>query len=103
MIRLKTSGSRWGLIRMLKIDNTKQFRKDIKRYENKKSIIQEVNAVIKSLRKGHRLDAKYLDHPLTGNWVNHRECHVKNDLILIYRTDDRYLYLERIGSHSELF
>lgn len=43
------------------------------------------------------------DHPLTGNWVSHRECHVKNDLLLIYKTNNEFLYLSRFGSHSELF
>jgi mRNA interferase YafQ len=40
---------------------------------------------------------------LVGSWKGHRDCHIKPDLILIYRkvgTDA--LELVRLGSHSEL-
>jgi mRNA interferase YafQ len=44
------------------------------------------------------------DHVLTGDWVDHRECHVRPDLLLIYRKPDLdTLQLVRLGSHSELF
>lgn len=44
------------------------------------------------------------DHALSGNWKNHRECHVKPDLLLIYQKRGKdLLYLVRLGSHSELF
>src|SRR5262249_22311819 len=43
------------------------------------------------------------DHPLIGGWAYHRDCHVKPDLILIYRKPDATtLELVRLGSHSEL-
>ena len=49
------------------------------------------------------LDQKYQDHPLSGQWSDHRDCHVKPDLILIYRkSEDHILQLVRLGSHSEL-
>ena len=46
----------------------------------------------------------YQDHPLSGNWNDHRDCHLKPDLVLIYRKPDKEtLQLVRLGSHSELF
>ena len=49
------------------------------------------------------LPSRNYDHPLTGDWVDHRDCHIKPDLILIYRKpDDDHLDLVRLGSHSEL-
>lgn len=46
---------------------------------------------------------RHFDHPLAGEWSDHRDCHIKSDLILIYRKpDDDHLDLVRIGSHSEL-
>ena len=43
------------------------------------------------------------DHPLIGEWKDHRDCHVKPDLVLIYRkADENTLDLVRLGSHSEL-
>ena len=44
-----------------------------------------------------------LDHALTGDWKDYRDCHVKPDLVLIYqKPDSATLRLVRLGSHSEL-
>jgi mRNA interferase YafQ len=41
---------------------------------------------------------------LSGDWAGCRECHVRPDLLLIYRKPDAdTLRLARLGSHSELF
>jgi mRNA interferase YafQ len=88
---------------MLKIDNTTQFKRDLKKYKNQLSIIKELDTVIKHLAKREPLEERFKDHPLIGNWKNCRECHVKNDVLLIYRIKDKVLLLERFGSHSELF
>jgi mRNA interferase YafQ len=50
------------------------------------------------------LAAKHHDHPLGGNWKAHWECHMKPDLLLVYKLPDQdTLRLVRMGSHSELF
>ena len=50
------------------------------------------------------LDGRCRDHALGGKWAGYRECHVKPDLLLIYRkVDGDILRLARLGSHSELF
>jgi len=44
--------------------------------------------------------------PETGGdkWGDHRECHLRPDLLLIYRKPNpETLQLVRLGSHSELF
>jgi mRNA interferase YafQ len=89
---------------MLKIKNTKQFKKDIKRYQDQKAFIKELNSIL-CLANLESLPERYKDHSLIGNWVNYRECHVKNDILLIYliNENDELLFLERLGSHSELF
>ena len=52
------------------------------------------------LAKDEPLPRRYFDHPLGGEWSDHRDCHIKPDLILIYRkAADASLEL---GSHSEL-
>ena len=44
-----------------------------------------------------------VDIQLSGNWNDHRDCHVRPDLVLIYRKpDNNTLELIRMGSHSEL-
>lgn len=53
------------------------------------------------------LPPEWLDHPLTGDWAGHRECHVGGDFLLIYRLDDSskcgLVVFVRCGTHSELF
>ena len=61
--------------------------------------------VITLLAMGETLPEKYKDHALTGNWSEHRECHIQPDWLLIYRIQDDVLVLtlSRTGSHSDLF
>jgi mRNA interferase YafQ len=60
--------------------------------------------VIEMLAQDAPLMEKHRDHALTGDYTNHRECHLKPDLLLIYKKpEDATLRLVRIGSHSELF
>ena len=49
------------------------------------------------------LESKYKDHQLRGNLKEFKECHIKPDLLLIYRIIDDVLVLSDIGSHSEIF
>lgn len=42
--------------------------------------------VVDTLCAGRALPAKYKDHSLTGNWENHRECHITPDWLLIYKS-----------------
>ncbi|HBK53325.1 MAG TPA: type II toxin-antitoxin system mRNA interferase toxin, RelE/StbE family, partial [Syntrophomonas wolfei] len=51
------------------------------------------------------LPQKYLDHPLTGNYAGHRECHITPDWLLIYKIEKDILILSltRTGTHSDLF
>jgi mRNA interferase YafQ len=89
---------------MLKLEYSTQFKKDFKKIA-KLPIpdVIEVGHVIKQLQLGETLPEKYIDHLLSGNWQNYRDCHVKPDLVLIYKVDSDALRLARIGSHSELF
>lgn len=91
------------MIQMLERKFSTRFKKDLKKYEHKKEIIKEFNEILKLLLSNTKLPEKYKDHDLSGNYVNYRECHVKPDVLLIYKTDEQLLYLYRIGSHSELF
>lgn len=49
------------------------------------------------------LAAEWLDHELTGDWADHRECHAKGDLLLIYKLAGDGVAFTRAGTHSELF
>jgi mRNA interferase YafQ len=59
--------------------------------------------VVDMLAGDKPLPRRNFDHPLTGEWNDHRDCHVRPDLVLIYRKpDNTSLELVRLGSHSEL-
>jgi len=49
------------------------------------------------------LDRKFLDHKLSGEKPPKRDCHVLNDLVLLYYVTDEHLLLYRLGTHSDLF
>lgn len=49
------------------------------------------------------LGPEWLDHPLKGNWCDHRECHIGGDFLLIYRIEDNVIIFVRTGTHATLF
>ncbi|MGL1930243.1 MAG: type II toxin-antitoxin system YafQ family toxin [Desulfotalea sp.] len=89
---------------MLRLEYSSRFKKDFKKVTRLSiSEIVEVGNVISMIQRGDSLTVHYKDHPLTGNWDNFRDCHIKPDLVLIYRVEENTLQLARIGSHSDLF
>ena len=91
---------------MRKINYTHKFKRDYKREKKSgqnRALDTNLMTVVKLLAADKPLLHRNYDHPLTGNWKDHRDCHIKPDLILIYRKpDDETLDLVRLGSHSEL-
>jgi mRNA interferase YafQ len=92
---------------MRRIERTGVFRNDFKlekrsRYRNQ---VEEVLSPAVSLLAADKgLPVRNRDHALSGDWQDYRECHLKPDLLLIYRKpDSEVLQLVRMGSHSELF
>ncbi len=84
----------------------KNYRRSLKRLNKVKNFdLERLNDVINILASGQELPRIYLDHALTGDWIGRRECHVQNDLLLIYKIDKGQLLLimVNIGSHAELF
>lgn len=86
---------------------TAQFKKDYKREakgQHRATLDADLLAAISLLADDRPLPEKFHDHALTGSYTNHRECHLRPDLLLIYKKpDDETLRLVRLGSHSELF
>ena len=87
----------------MNINYTTQFKKDYKRIKKQNKDLDKLRVIIEKLAAGKKLEPKYRDHQLSGNWKGHRDCHIEPDWILIYRIEDEGLILERTGSHSELF
>lgn len=91
---------------MRTISRTTRFKKDYKREargQHRGTLDTDLLAVVSLLAADSPWPEKFRDHPLTGEWADHRDCHVKPDLVLIYRVPDaERLELVRLGSHSEL-
>jgi mRNA interferase YafQ len=85
---------------------TSRFKRDYKR-EQSGRYCEKLNVLLMEavnlLAADATLPLRYFDHQLSGEWSDHRDCHIKPDLILIYRKpDDANLELVRLDSHSEL-
>jgi mRNA interferase YafQ len=93
---------------MRTIERSSAFKRDYKRAKatprHSKNVDSLVSTVVTLLLSDRVLPENNRDHALSGDWVGYRECHVKPDLLLIYRKPDAAtLRLARLGSHSELF
>ncbi|MGA2887392.1 MAG: type II toxin-antitoxin system YafQ family toxin [Terracidiphilus sp.] len=91
---------------MRTISRTSRFKMDYKREAKgryRATLDADLLAVVSLLAADASLPDRFRDHPLTGEWIDHRDCHIKPDLILIYRVPNaEALELVRLGSHSEL-
>ena len=93
---------------MYQIYYTGQFRKDLKLIKKRSlSDFDSLRAIVKILETGGHLSlpAKHRPHILSGNFTKHWECHVSNDLLIIWLQNDseKTVILVRAGSHSDLF
>ena len=87
----------------MKLSQTAQFKKDVKRQSRRGKDLTKLEAVVRLLLEGDALPEIYRDHALMGTWKNHRDCHIEPDWILIYCKTEDELRLERTGTHNDLF
>ncbi|WP_120945113.1 type II toxin-antitoxin system YafQ family toxin [Helicobacter labacensis] len=83
----------------MRIEETRVFKKDLKRV----GLSVELVHMLYLLIKRETLPSSACDHRLKGAFKEFRECHVKPDLLLIYRHVGGILELVRLGSHSDIF
>jgi mRNA interferase YafQ len=88
---------------MLKLVHLKKFEREAKKAQKRGHDLQKLKKVVEKLAAGEKLDPKHRDHPLKGEFVNYRECHIEPDWLLIYKKTDSELILIRTGTHSDLF
>ena len=91
---------------MRTIRPTTRFRRDFK-HEKKGPHGNRLDAMLAEVTDMLAADAplppRFRDHPPSGTWDDCRDCHIRPDLMLIYRKPDNdTLQLVRLGSHSEL-
>jgi mRNA interferase YafQ len=82
---------------------TTQFKRDVKLAQKRGKKMSLLKEIMTKLANEEKLDIKYRDHKLTGNYKDHRECHIEPDWLLIYRTTLQEVIYERTGTHSDLF
>ena len=80
-----------------------QFKKDYKKCMRRGWDMDLLKAVVAVLSIPDALQKKNRDHFLTGNYKGRKECHIGPDWLLIYEIDGNDLYLDRTGTHSDLF
>jgi mRNA interferase YafQ len=89
---------------MREIAQTSRFKSDLKKLTRSgRYDVDELLSVIEMLAGDKSLPEKYKDHPLFGEWQDHRDCHIRPDWLLIYRLEPGRLILVRSGSHSALY
>ncbi len=88
---------------MREVLNTAQFKRDFKKLRLNETDEFKFLHVLDALIMDESLNPQLKDHALVGTWIGCRECHLKPDLLLIYKLEEGVVKLMRIGSHSNLF
>jgi len=92
---------------MRTIERSTAFKRDYKREakgQHRATLDRNLVPVLDALANDKPLEPRHRDHELSSDWSVYRECHVKPDLLLIYKkSNSDTLRLARLGSHSELF
>ncbi len=70
---------------MLTIEYTGQFKKDLKLVKRRGKQLKKLEQIMIDICHEKHLSKTLRDHFLQGDWVNHRECHIEPDWLLIYK------------------
>lgn len=89
---------------MWELKISKQFKKDLKRYQNKPKQIAQLKEVLSKLKENGIVPKECKPHMLIGEYRGFMECHIESDTLLIWLDEtENQIRLVRLGSHSELF
>ena len=86
-------------------DYARQFLKDWQRlsHAGRFDMVRLKEAMLLLIANDAPLGPEWLDHPLKGDWADHRECHIGGDFLLIYQLERDAINFVRAGTHVELF
>ena len=89
----------------IKLENSykKDYKNALKQGILGESELVEFDKIIKALTAGQALDKRYKDHALVGDYKGCRDCHIKPNLVFIYRISLETIHFIRIGRHQDLF
>ena len=88
---------------MLLLKLTSQFKKDFKSYKYDSLVIGELKKILKLLVENKKIPIENKNHQLKGSFIGCFDCHIRPNVILIYKKEKSIIYLLRIGSHSKIF
>ena len=91
---------------MRTVKRTAQFRRDFKRAKrgvHGGHLDATLFEALELLAADVPLPSRYVDHPMKEPYSDCRDCHLRPDLVLVYRKrDTNMLELIRIGTHAQL-
>ena len=89
----------------LQVKFSNRFKSDLKLAKKQNKNLDKLFLIIEKLANLEKLDDKYKDHLLIGEYKGLSECHIEPDWLLIYYVENNtlILVLSRLGSHSDLF
>lgn len=89
------------------VRSTKSYKISFKKLlkSGRKSDVEKLEKIIDILANEQELSSQYRNHYLTGNLSEFQECHIKDDLLLMYRKFEKelILVLVAVGRHDDLF
>ena len=91
---------------MYRVKLSRHYKTALKRFSRHKDFSHEtLKEIVRTLACGENLEPKYQDHQLTGEFQEYRECHVKNNILLMYQKHENFLVLLLVdlGTHDDLF
>ena len=84
---------------------TNSFLKDIKKLTKAGSLdVKSFNSLLDLLETNKALPIKYKNHPLKGNLLGYFDCHLKDNIVLLYKKNnkEKTIILARIGTHADV-
>jgi mRNA interferase YafQ len=88
---------------MSAVGRHKQFLKDFAKISLSDSHFAKLVQYLALLLQEAPLPPEARDHSLEGVWGQYREFHLGGDMLVIYKIENKTLYLARIGTHNQLF
>lgn len=87
-----------------KVVYSTKFRKDRKRYQYDTAKMKDLFTIVRHLEDTGSVPAEYKPHKLHGIYEGCMECHIQNNFLLIWIDNTTgIIWLERLGTHHELF
>ena len=91
---------------MYRVVLSRRYKTALKRFSRHVNFDHQLlEEIVETLAQGEKLSAKHQDHQLSGEFQDNRECHVKNNILLMYQKHENVLVLLIIdlGTHDDLF